>query len=163
MNLSAKDLEVLLKTNPDLSLDDKLVFGSISTGDVKHVPTVGGYERKLSEFEMQTAVVEECDRRALANPLYGLLYAIPNGGQRHPAVAAKLKAEGVRPGIPDLHLPVARHSRHSLYLELKVKPNTVSGNQEQWIRQLRAEGHAVEVIYDDPQAAIDYIEWYLTK
>ena len=33
-----------------------------------------------------------------------LLYAIPNGGDRNPIVAKKLKAEGVLAGIPDLYL-----------------------------------------------------------
>ena len=35
-------------------------------------------------------------------PKLSLLYAIPNGGARHKAVAAKLRAEGVKPGVPDI-------------------------------------------------------------
>lgn len=34
--------------------------------------------------------------------LHGLLFAVPNGGHRHPATAKKLKAEGVVAGIPDM-------------------------------------------------------------
>ena len=34
-----------------------------------------------------------------------LIFAIPNGGARHPAVAMKLKATGVVKGIPDLFVP----------------------------------------------------------
>ncbi len=41
-------------------------------------------------------------------PELALLYAIPNGGDRHKAVAAKLSAEGVKSGVPDLCLPVPR-------------------------------------------------------
>lgn len=36
------------------------------------------------------------------------LHAIPNGGERHGAVAGKMKAEGVKSGIYDLFLPVPR-------------------------------------------------------
>lgn len=34
-------------------------------------------------------------------PELRLLYAVPNGGDRHPIVAAKMRAEGVRAGVPD--------------------------------------------------------------
>ena len=36
----------------------------------------------------------------------GMMYAIPNGGKRHIAVARKLKAEGVKAGVPDIFLAV---------------------------------------------------------
>lgn len=43
-----------------------------------------------------------------------LIFAIPNGGARHPAVAMKLKATGVVKGIPDLFVPAWR-----LWIEMK--------------------------------------------
>jgi len=36
------------------------------------------------------------------------IFAIPNGGHRNVVVAGKLKAEGVRAGVPDLCFPEAR-------------------------------------------------------
>jgi hypothetical protein len=47
------------------------------------------------------------------------LHAIPNGGNRDPRTAAMLKAEGVKPGIADVFLPIARGMWHGLYIELK--------------------------------------------
>jgi hypothetical protein len=38
----------------------------------------------------------------------GLIFAIPNGGQRNVIVASKLKAEGVLSGVPDLCVPIAK-------------------------------------------------------
>ena len=55
-----------------------------------------------TEHEEQKNVVKWFDMQYPA--LRGRLAAVPNGGQRHPAVAAKLKAEGVRKGFPDMML-----------------------------------------------------------
>jgi hypothetical protein len=56
-----------------------------------------------------------------------LIYAIPNGGGRSKAQAAKLKSEGVTAGMPDLHIPELR-----LWLEFKrQKGGKVSPEQEE--------------------------------
>lgn len=54
-------------------------------------------------------------------PELALLYHIPNGGKRDAKTATILKRQGVKAGVPDLHLPVARGGYHGLYIELKVK------------------------------------------
>lgn len=59
-----------------------------------------------SEHDFQAAVIAACDRRALTDPRYSLILAIPNGGARHPAVAAKLKAK--RDGKAEIGLLVYR-------------------------------------------------------
>lgn len=76
-----------------------------------------------------------------------LIYAIPNGGQRNKIVAAKLKSEGVVSGVPDLHIPVANKFYHGLYIEMKVKPNTPTDNQEVVMNQLQLNGYKCEVCY----------------
>lgn len=66
-----------------------------------------------------------------------LIYAIPNGGARHPAVAAKLKATGVTKGIPDLHVPA-----WSLWIEMKrQKGGTLSPEQKDQMAYLQSIGH----------------------
>ena len=66
-----------------------------------------------------------------------LIYAIPNGGARHPAVAAKLKATGVTKGVPDLHVPA-----WSLWIEMKrQKGGTVSPEQKDQMAYLQSIGH----------------------
>jgi hypothetical protein len=54
-------------------------------------------------------------------------FAVPNGGHRHIATARKLKAEGVRPGVPDLVfcLPGGRFAG----LELKASKGRLSEHQ----------------------------------
>ena len=41
-------------------------------------------------------------------PELALLYHVPNGGSRKKAEAGRFRAEGVKAGVPDLCLPVAR-------------------------------------------------------
>jgi len=81
-----------------------------------------------------------------------LFHAIPNGGDRDIRVAVKLRAEGVKSGVPDMMLPVASGGFHGLYIELKVKGNKPSENQTWWHGQLAAQGFAVFVCYSYPEA-----------
>lgn len=88
-----------------------------------------------------------------------LLFAVPNGGQRHKAVAAKLKAEGVKSGVPDVMLPVARGGYHGLFVEMKRAngvPSDVSDLQAQWHHTLRYRDYQVVVAFgfDQARAAI---------
>lgn len=96
-------------------------------------------------------------------PQLKLLYAIPNGGHRHKAVAAKLKAEGVKSGVPDVFLPVPSGGFHGLYIEMKRrKGGTVSAEQKRWIEALGDQGYLVEVCkgWESAVAVIeDYLSW----
>ncbi len=75
-----------------------------------------------------------------------LIYAIPNGSKRNLITAVKLKAEGVVSGVPDLHIPVARHGYHGLYIEMKNgKKGVVSQNQKDIMKKLTEEGYRCEV------------------
>lgn len=112
------------------------------------------------EHAEQAALVRRAEWHAGRYPILRLLYAIPNGGARSAAVAGRLKAEGVRAGVPDLCLPVpSADGRHiGLYLELKApggggeRKGRTSDAQEGWIAALRAAGHRVEVCYGQDAA-----------
>lgn len=74
------------------------------------------------------------------------LHAIPNGGLRSKATAARLKATGVKPGVPDLHLPVARQGCHGLYIEMKRRHGgRISPDQLRWMEELTRQGHRCAV------------------
>ena len=93
-------------------------------------------------------------------PELALLHAIPNGGWRHKATAGRLKAEGLKAGVPDLCLPVARHPFHGLYLEMKSKKGRVRQSQKWWLDQLNAQGYRAVVCRGFAQA-VDVITEYL--
>lgn len=72
------------------------------------------------------------------------LAAIPNGGKRSRKVGGELKAEGVRRGVPDYLMPVARGEYVGLAIELKTATGRPSPEQRQWLAHLEAQGwHAV--------------------
>lgn len=96
-------------------------------------------------------------------PRLGLLHHIPNGGLRQKATAARMKAEGVKAGVPDLCLPVPAHGFHGLYIEMKKRDhsNGLSRLQRNWIDMLREQGYKAEVAYGADEA-IDILCEYLS-
>jgi hypothetical protein len=90
----------------------------------------------------QAALIKELELRLPA--VAALIYHVPNGGHRHKLVAIKLKGQGVKTGVPDLVLPMARGGYFGLYLEFKATaPNdaAVSASQHAWIRRLNEQGY----------------------
>lgn len=77
-----------------------------------------------------------------------LLFAVPNGGQRNVIVAARMKAEGVRAGVPDLFLAVPAFGYNGLFIELKKpKGGRVSDSQTEFISELSEQGYRVTVCH----------------
>lgn len=113
-----------------------------------------------NEHQIQAAMVEWSEAAAGTMPGLKLLYAVPNGGARNLIVAKKLKAEGVKPGVPDLHLPVSRLGYHGLWIETKTKAGRVSPEQKEWHELLRREGHLVVVVRSALQG-IELMSGYL--
>ncbi|NII73239.1 hypothetical protein FHW84_001808 [Dyella sp. SG562] len=92
---------------------------------------------------MQWARLATCEY-----PDLRLLYAIPNAAKRSPRLAAHMKAEGLRCGVPDLCLPVARGGYHGLYIELKRrKGGSVSAEQKVWIDLLNKQKYKAVVCH----------------
>ena len=95
-------------------------------------------------------------------PELNLLYHVPNGGSRHKAEAGRLRAEGVKAGVPDLCLPVARGQYHGLYIELKrQRGGRISEEQVRWIDGLLEQGYAAAICKGWQEAAsviIDYLQ-----
>lgn len=115
----------------------------------------------LSEHDLQASIIAECNLRANQDPTWGKIFAIPNGGDRDIRVASRLKAEGVRPGVPDLMLLTARRGYHGLVIELKVGKNRPTREQMEWLFWLEGQGFCTRVVRDMAAEAIGIIQWYL--
>lgn len=113
------------------------------------------------EAEEQELVIQWAEWNEVRWPELRLLHAIPNGGYRRKSEAVRLKAQGVKAGVPDLHLPVARGGAHGLYIEMKrQKGGVLSSDQQDWIRDLTQEGYECAVCAG-ADAAITIITRYL--
>lgn len=118
--------------------------------------------RTGTEAEEQQALMQWANIIVGQIPEINLLFHIPNGGKRDKVTAALLKAEGVKSGVPDLFLPVARGGYHGLFIELKVGSNKPSALQEIWLKQLTLQGYCTAVCYGWHEAA-EVITKYLKE
>lgn len=99
----------------------------------------------MTEHEHAKALMRMVRLFSQQRPELGLFFAVPNGGDRNKIVASKMKAEGVKAGVPDYILPVARGGYHGLAIELKSLTGRASREQVQWIEALRDHGWRAEV------------------
>lgn len=112
------------------------------------------------EDAAQAEVIRWARMRQAAVPELDLLYHIPNGGSRGLLEAVRLKRQGVKPGVPDLHLPIARGGYIGLWIEMKTATGRLSEDQRKIIAMLCAEGHRVEICRSAADA-VEVFEDYL--
>jgi hypothetical protein len=149
----------IAQSNPDVTVNDGNVT-DVTPGAL--IAPKGAKRHTPSEHEEQAALFEWAALAQGQHPELAMLFAVPNGGQRHPAVAAQLKAEGVRAGVPDVFLAVARGRFHGLAIEMKVKPNRTTEAQDEWIARLRYAGYMAVTCWSANEA-IGVIMAYLEQ
>ena len=92
-----------------------------------------------------------------------LMFAIPNGGSRHPIEAKHLKEQGVKAGVPDIFLPMPRGEYHGMFIEMKrLKGGRLSPEQTQWLHDLSEQGYAATVC-KGWEVAAEFIKRYLEE
>lgn len=116
-----------------------------------------------TEGEEQATLFSWAAMKSGRRPELRLLFHIPNGGERRKTEAMRFKAEGVKAGVPDLFLPVARGPWHGLFIEMKrQKGGKISDSQKKWLAALVSQGYLAEVCYGWKDAAA-LIEDYLDE
>ena len=124
-------------------------------------------KRSQPEHAGQVALFRWAAMMSVKHPELALLFAIPNGGQRNIVTAAKMKAEGVKRGVPDMFLPVPKHgpltglqlmgvpidSHWGLFIEMKVGKNDLTPHQRWWKALLEQQGYAYVVAHSWVEAA----------
>lgn len=115
----------------------------------------------MKESDEQKLLFEWADFMGLKYPALRLMFHIPNGGSRNLIEARNLKKQGVKAGVPDIFLPVARGGFHGLFIEMKRSDGgRVSDAQKDYIQKLRMQGYQAAVAngYD---SAVSIIKAYL--
>lgn len=113
----------------------------------------------MSEHAHQVALFAWAWLARKQRPLLDMLVAIPNGGQRHKAVAAKIKAEGAKSGFPDIQLNVPVGPYAGLFIEMKTATGRVSDKQKEWIERLNGAGNRAVVCRGWLQAQTEIIKY----
>ena len=114
-----------------------------------------------TEDEEQEALFRWADAQSETKPWLKGMFAIPNGGYRAKATAARMKRTGTRAGVPDIFLPVSNGRENGLFIEMKRRRGgTVSSSQKVRMKMLTAEGYRC-VVAKGCQEAIDAIMRYM--
>jgi hypothetical protein len=107
-----------------------------------------------TEHQEQAELFNQLRLRLKDHPELGLAYAIPNGTRTSIHVARRMKAEGVKTGVPDICLPMGWGGYFGLYIELKARPfrdedgrlhrQRLSKEQAAWCEELEGQGYLVK-------------------
>ena len=107
------------------------------------VRALWGVAVALLEADLQAAIMRWAETMEPRYPELKWLFHVPNGGRRNGREAVSLKAQGVKSGVLDLCLPVARGGYHGFWLELK-KPNSnerPSDSQAEFMNFVAGQGY----------------------
>ena len=81
------------------------------------------------------------------------MFAVPNGFYSTAAQKAKMKAEGLKDGVPDIFLmwriisvTNVNNRWNGLVMEMKAKNGRLSDEQVEWIKHLTSQGYAATVV-----------------
>ena len=114
----------------------------------------------LTEAQEQQAVVEWALYNVNNYPCLKWFHHIPNGGRRDKREAVKLKKQGVKAGVSDLHLPFPNKGYHGLYIEMKSENGRLSEKQAEFLEDMASYGFKTAVCFC-AEAAIEVLEEYL--
>lgn len=107
-----------------------------------------------TEADEQKALFRWADAARCKYPELELMHHIVNEGRRDGRTGYNLRLMGMKRGVPDVCLPVARGGFHGLYVEMKrVKGGRPSPEQYWWREKLREQGYRAEICYGWEDAA----------
>lgn len=112
------------------------------------------------EHDLQKAFFSNIAVQMLGDPYLYLFHAIPNGGTRDKITAGKLKAEGVKAGIPDTYLPMPRGKYNGFYMEFKAKSNKPDEDQRAVMLMLDTQGFKVLCVNHLDDAIKAFTDYY---
>lgn len=102
---------------------------------------MSGVNARADETQEQICLFEWAEYSRGRWPELALMYHVPNEGKRSQGAGGRLKAAGMKAGVPDICLPVRRADYGGLYIELKVNGAKPRREQKQWLEALAQQGY----------------------
>jgi len=100
------------------------------------------------EADEQKALMEWVGWASGRYPELKMAIHIPNGEFRPIKTGRKLKAMGVKSGVPDMMIPAPRRGFSGLFIELKrIGSGKLSADQKWWIERLQEQGYRAVVCF----------------
>ncbi len=118
-------------------------------------------KRSQPEAKIQQAVFEWIGWHTGKYPVLAFAFHSPNGGSRNLIEARHLKAGGVKPGVPDLLVPVPCGSYQGLAIEFKAGKNKTTEAQDFWLNGLTKAGYLTGIVWS-VEEAISLIQCFVT-
>lgn len=107
--------------------------GIIQDGAKVRLTGIRKKKRNSPEEDLHRACMEWAELASGRYPLLRRLIHVPNGGKRSKGEAGKMKAMGVKKGVPDLLLPLPSGIYSGLAAELKAPGGKTSPEQNEWL------------------------------
>lgn len=138
------------------------------------VSALDDYQATAREEDEQIALFDMIRQHEAQYPILKYAFHCPNGGHRQAKTAGRMKAAGVRRGVPDFMLAISldlwpfegvRRVYRGLALELKVKPNKPTSEQLVWLEMLASQQWYVKVCYGWQEAweiVLAYVQGRMT-
>ena len=118
--------------------------------------------RAAPEEDLQRVCVEYAEVMSLKHPILDYLFHPANGGKRPKGEAGKMKALGVKTGVPDLMLPFPSPNGRwqGMGLELKSPNGKMTDDQRRWLETAIDKGWLAGLVWDF-QDFQDYLDIFL--
>ena len=123
---------------------------------------------KRIEHQHQSAYIQWCEFNINTYPELGNIFSIPNGAwygtdtELNIRMAAKMKREGLRKGVPDLFLAYPSNKYHGMFIEFKKDASQkLKPEQAEWIKKLSAVKYVCAIVYtldDAIQVTLRYLQ-----
>lgn len=113
----------------------------------------------MSESTEQQLIFEWASWNKNKYPGLETMYHVANEGLRSASTGRRLKREGLKSGVSDICVPVAKSGYSNLYIELKSGKNKATESQLKFISGINKYGGKALVVYE-AENAIEVIQAY---